>query len=148
MINENIRMNLGFNVTNPQRYQLEFGDEVSLTKQAFAAECDINNIVEKFQRTGQMPVTNNLEARYEHVPVLDLKDSLDLVFAARKEFNELPDEVKTSFGHDEDNYYNFLSNPDHFIDEIERKFEARSDLDSSVDSPSADNSLKSATTPE
>ncbi|AXL14568.1 internal scaffolding protein [Microviridae sp.] len=64
---------------NPRkRVQISFKSP-TLTKQYFKDECDINNIVNRFQETGQIPLTNNLDPQYGFAPTMDLKTALDLV---------------------------------------------------------------------
>lgn len=45
--------------------------EPSLTKQSFRDETNVNNIVERFSQTGQLPTMNPGQPQYIDVPVLD-----------------------------------------------------------------------------
>lgn len=86
---------------------LSFKKEKRLTKQYFKDECDINNVVKRFQETGFVPVTRG-EPQYGDAPNLDFKEALDLVMSARQEFNDLEHAVQALFDFNESNYYSFL----------------------------------------
>lgn len=94
-------------ITARKRCQIFFEEE-SLTKQYFKDECDINNIVAKFQTTGQIPLQNGLDPQYGIAPEIDLKSALDLVKNTHREFDELSYEKKALFNHNPQNYADFL----------------------------------------
>lgn len=96
------------NIKKRRRVSITF-KEPSLTKQYFKDECDINNIVNRFSETGHLPYQNNLEPQYGEAPKMDLKEALDMVNFAREEFDELDTVNKDRFGHNFNNYCQFLS---------------------------------------
>ncbi len=96
-------------LNNRKRVQVHFQNP-SLTKQYFKDECDINNIVNKFQETGNIPLQNNMDPQYGDAPDLDLKTALDLVHNLNAEFNDLNLDIQEKFGHDPKKYAQFLSN--------------------------------------
>lgn len=126
---------LGFRLKERLPVRYSCGDE-RRTKQAFKDECDINKIVAKFQ-DGVMPVTNNLEPQYGESPIMDLKEALDTVFGVRGEFAELSSEQKALFNYQEENYFDFLADPDVYYSEIREKFRSQGEGDFGSDSPSA-----------
>lgn len=109
-----------------RRFQQDFS-KGGRTKQAFRDECNINNVVNRYQQTGVLPVTNSLEPQYGDAPNLDLKESLDLVYAAREEFNNLTNEQKQAFNNDENLYFEYLANPEKFSSEFVENFGSGTD---------------------
>ena len=122
----------------PRTEVLSIAEGESMTQQHMAEDCDINNIVAKFLVNGLQPKTNPLEAQFGDAPVLDLKESLDLVFAARQEFNDLPESVRQTFHNDSDLYFDYLANPEDYLEVIGGNDSSQSDGSVSSDSPSAD----------
>lgn len=131
-----VMQSLGFRLKERLPVRISCGDE-RLTKQTFKDECDINNIVAKFQ-DGVVPVTNPLEPQYGESPTMDLKEALDTVFGVRGEFAELSPEQRALFNHQEENYFDFLADPDAYYSEIRDEFRSQSEGNSDSDSPSAE----------
>lgn len=131
-----VMQSLGFRLKERLPVRYSCGND-RMTKQAFKDECDINNIVSKFQQ-GVIPVTNNLEPQYGESPVMDLKEALDTVFGVRGEFAELSPEQRALFNHQEENYFDFLADPDGYYSEIRANFVSQSGAKVGSDSPSAD----------
>lgn len=81
-----------------ERYALEF-TEPSLTKQSMAAECDINVIMAKYQRTGVVPQLVN--GVYEDVSnVTSYHDAMQTILDAQDMFMQLPAVVRKAFDND------------------------------------------------
>lgn len=91
------------------RVQISFAKSPSLTKQYFKDECDINNVVNKFAQTGQIPNLNNMEPQYGNSPDMDLKTALDSVFELKAEFANLTTQEKAQFSNNPEIYAQFLS---------------------------------------
>lgn len=85
--------------------------EESLTRQSEADSCDINKIMERFTRTGQLPVTVNIPARYGDARIPDFQTAQQIVNDAKNAFNELPAKVRQHFGHDPKNFLEALNSP-------------------------------------
>lgn len=81
----------------------ELVKEPSMTKQSFKEECDINNIVRKFEATGQIDHINAAHAQglFTDLPSgLDLQTSLDLIKQSEAAFMALPANVRAQFDND------------------------------------------------
>lgn len=73
----------------------------SRAKQSFKEECDINNILAQFKRTGIVRHITQRQALYMDLPSdIDLQTSLAIVRKADKAFSELPAKVRDRFGND------------------------------------------------
>lgn len=95
-----------------ERHQKEtFGP--SMAKQAMADECNINNIMAKYQKTGLVNHVSAHQGRYETLPgELDYQAGLNLVIAAQNLFDSLPSSIRTRFHNDPAQYLAFCENPD------------------------------------
>lgn len=82
------------------------------TKQSFKDECDINNIMKKFQRTGQLPDMIRKEPRYgDFADPVDFQDSMNLVIFAQEQFDALPAHVRERFANQPVRFLEFATNP-------------------------------------
>lgn len=93
---------------------LHFGDEPSRTRQEFADECDINILMQRFERTGVISHVAQAEPMYldlsEGVP--DLMTALETVRAAEAAFMSLPASVRKEFDNDAIKFVAFAEDPD------------------------------------
>lgn len=85
--------------------------EPSMTKQSFAAECDINNIMARFERTGVLDFTNEFEPRYGDATALDYQTSLNIVINAQTMFDAMPAALRLRFGNDPQEFLAFVDDP-------------------------------------
>ena len=69
----------------------------SLTKQSFTKECDINNILKKYQKTGAIEHVNKHEASYGYASSNDFTASMEIVQRGQTMFEELPSSIRTKF---------------------------------------------------
>jgi len=82
----------------------------SMTKQEFAKECDINNIIKAFSITGQF---NHISAKAASGAFIDLPDKIDLqtslsiIEEANAAFGSLPAHVRDRFHNDPANFLEF-----------------------------------------
>ena len=127
---------LGFRLKERMPVTVSFDPDDNYTKQSFKDECDINNIVNKFEH-GVVPITNPLEPQYGEAPVMELKEALDTVFGVRGEFAELDAQQRALFNNQEENYFDFLADPDGYYSEIREKFRSQSEGNFGSDSLSA-----------
>jgi len=82
------------------------------TKQSFKAECDINNLLKKYQKTGMIDHVNKYEGEYVDLsnPV-DYQTALNVLIAAQARFDSLPSSVRKRFGNDPGEFVQFVSDP-------------------------------------
>ena len=82
----------------PRVGDVSFEDK-SLAVQASKEECDINNIIKRYMRTGELPGLR--QAIYADISeIKDLKSSLDDAYAAQEAFMALPAEIRRRFDND------------------------------------------------
>lgn len=85
--------------------------EGSGAKQSFAAECDINNIMAKYQRTGVLEWLNKHEGRYGDAVGMDYAQAMATVAAAESMFEDLPSSMRQRFENDAGKFVQYLDDP-------------------------------------
>jgi phage internal scaffolding protein len=85
----------------------------SLTKQSFKAECDINNVMTKFEKHQQITHLNNGNPAYgDFSTPEDYQQSFNTVLEAQKSFAALPSDVRAKFTNDPIKFLEFVNNPE------------------------------------
>lgn len=75
--------------------------ERSMTIQSAAAECDINNILSQYRRTGIVNHVTQARASYEDLPdAVDYQASMHLLMDAQAAFAGLPAKVRDHYAND------------------------------------------------
>ena len=82
----------------------------SRTKQAFADQCEINNIINKFQATGAITHANKHQLHYGETDGTTFHEAMNIVCEAQEAFSELPSSLRNRFGNDPAAYLDFVSN--------------------------------------
>lgn len=91
------------------RVALSFPENSRWTKQSFKDECDINNVMNRYLSTGEMPVINQQAPQYLDVTGLDYQNAMEFVAGAQSLFNELPSLVRNKFANDPRLFLDFVS---------------------------------------
>lgn len=87
--------------------------EPSLTVQSERDNCDINVIIDRFEKTGVLPVMSQ-----QAIGDVDLYDaptyqeSLNVVIAAQNAFDALPAKIRKEFDNDPAKFLAFVDNPE------------------------------------
>lgn len=92
----------------------EFVEMPSMTKQEFARECDINNVIKAFSTTGMFKHVNQKAAQGQYVDLpdpTDFQNSLDQVNQARTAFMSLPSKLRARFDNDPAQFLAFTHDP-------------------------------------
>mgnify|MGYP000140966234 CR=1 FL=1 len=84
----------------------------SKTRQSQEAECNVNNIVKKYQQKGIIPHLSAKQPRYGVAPQIDLKEAMDLVQASHEAFNGLSADMRKKFGNDVNKFAAALDDPE------------------------------------
>lgn len=92
----------------------DMGDwEPSLTRQEFQDECDINILMDRYEKTGAFTHVNKATPIYMDVTEIpDLRGALDIMREATVAFNSLPAKVRKEFDNDPQLFVDFAQNPD------------------------------------
>lgn len=80
-----------------------------MTKQSFKDECTISKIVEKAEKTGQLPAMIAADPQYgDFSSVPDYQSALNLVLKAEEQFNALSAAVRDRFDNDPSKFLAFM----------------------------------------
>lgn len=91
---------------------VDFTGEVSLTKQSFRDECDVNNIMARFEATGNISHLAMGTPRYgDFSDCLDYQTSLNRLQEAQESFMALPAPLRARFQNDPGRLLDFLNDP-------------------------------------
>jgi len=82
----------------------------SRTKQSFAAECDINTIMKRYERTGVLDHVAQRAPRYEDVVGLNFGAAMDVIVGAKNMFADLPAQIRDRFNNDPETMLEFIQN--------------------------------------
>lgn len=91
-------------------HSIDFAGEISLTKQSFRDQCDINIILKNYENTGMISHTNKSQGTYgDFTGISDYQSSLNAVITAQNSFNELPAGLRKYFDNDPAKLIQFIS---------------------------------------
>lgn len=122
-------------------------EDVSLTKQSFRDECDINTIVRNFGLTGELPDNVRVPQYGDFTGISDYQSAMNAVIAADAAFMELPAELRARFHNDPQALLEFVSNDNNYDEAVKLGLVVPSgqrDLDSKVSPSSQEASPKGA----
>jgi phage internal scaffolding protein len=96
-------------------YSLEFKDH-SRTKQSEKRSCDLDYIINKYQKTGLAPI--HKDARYaDFATVPDFQEAQNIMVKAREQFEALPAKLRKRFHHNPSEFLEFVANENN-LDEM------------------------------
>lgn len=85
----------------------------TMAKQSFKDECDVNKIMERFEKTGLISHVNKYQGDYgDAVGIQDYHASMNQVIAAQEAFDSLPSKIRARFGNNPGDFLNFMENPE------------------------------------
>lgn len=81
------------------------------TKQNFKAECDINNIMKKYIKTGAISHFAKHAGYYDFCPDTDYRGCLEVLNKAQEMFADLPAVIREKFKNDPGVFLEFVQDP-------------------------------------
>lgn len=103
----------------PKSKKLSFS-KPSMTKQSFRDESNLNNIMKRFEKTGQLPNLISQDPSFgDFSDPISYQDSLNLVIKAGEQFAALPSRVRDRFGNDPQQFLMFVNDASN-VDEMIR----------------------------
>lgn len=95
---------------HPPKTYAFFTEGDSLTQQQFKEECDVNNILAKYKKTGMLNHVNKHQGNFgDFASVDDYQTSLHKLMIAQQSFNQLPSELRNKFDNDPGKLIEFIS---------------------------------------
>lgn len=92
--------------------QDENGKPIYFTEQAHKKECDVNNIIKKYDKNGLITHVSKFEAKFGDVSGVDFQAMQEKVANAQSMFNQLPVEIRSEFENNPAKLLKFMDNPD------------------------------------
>lgn len=83
----------------------------SLTQQSFAAEADINTIVDRFMKSGVLPDPVSMPQYIDYEGVFDFQSAMNVIRQADENFARLDARVRARFQNSPQAFLEFFSNP-------------------------------------
>lgn len=94
-------------------------EKPSLTQQHFKEECDINNIIARFTRTGLLPQYPGEDMQYgDYTTSLDYHEAMTIVAQAKQQFESLPSSVRDKFDNDPAKMLDFVSKKENIEESV------------------------------
>ena len=87
----------------------------SRTKQSFKDECDVNNILRNYSKTGVMPENFN-PGQFLDLDGTSYQEYMQTVASAQSMFAELPSGLRKRFDNDPSKFLSFTANPDNIAE--------------------------------
>jgi len=84
-------------------------EDLSLTKQSFAEECDINTIVRRFGISGELPQNVVMPTYQDFEGVFDFQTAMNAILQANESFMSMPAEVRARFNNNPALFVDFCS---------------------------------------
>lgn len=101
-------------------YDMEGQSAISLTKQSFKDECDINTILKQFEKTGQVNHVQHIQPIYgDFSQVAHYHEALNAVRDADHAFSLLPSAVRERFKNDPANLLAFVNDDRNYDEALE-----------------------------
>lgn len=101
-----------------KRVKLEFKKPTRTQKQ-FKEECDINNILRRFNTTGQLPDMIKRNPVFGNfADVADYQSALNTVITAQEQFEALNSRLRNRFNNDPAQFLEFMANKDNLLEMI------------------------------
>ncbi len=88
------------------------GDTVYTTEQFHKNECDVNQIISKYDRTGLISHISRFEGKFGDTTEADFKTAMDLVTRSQTMFMELPNHIRKRFKNSAKDLLKFMEDPD------------------------------------
>ena len=106
---ERLKFKTRFDTHAPRTYAFKTTCE-SMTQQQFKAECDVNNILAKYKRTGMLSHIQKHQGNFgDCSSIEDYQTSLGKLMQAQQSFESLPSELRAKFENDPAQLISFLS---------------------------------------
>lgn len=90
----------------------EIGEDPGMVQQHLAEDTDINNIMRRYQKTGELRHVTGMAAEYgDFSNVPDYKTAMENIMAADDLFMELPAKLRDRFNNDPAQFIEFATDP-------------------------------------
>ena len=95
-----------------RRVSISFDKAEGMTRQEFEPECEINNIMAKYQKTGVINHINTHGPMYGEFNAVDFQTAMETIKEGENMFAELPSTARKYFDNDPAKFMEFVHDPD------------------------------------
>lgn len=118
-------------------------EEPSKTDKSWKKDCDVNEIVRRFNKTGQITHLRNTQGVYADVSeITDLKTALETVQNAQNAFDSLPAELRKKFDNDPQKMIEYLQDPKNNDEAYKLGLKSRPPMSDEMDGPIEKSAVK------
>lgn len=87
--------------------------EPSRTRQSEREDCDINAVMARYERTGIITHTKQIQGQYgDFSNIPSYQEAMNQIMLAQNQFNSLPSDLRKQFENDPVQFVHFMDNPD------------------------------------
>lgn len=113
-------MSSEINIRKVKRSEGQISCGPGRTKQSFSAECNINNLMARYERTGELThVTSAMPQYGDFSNVTDYSTALAQVELAKNLFADLPAHIRKMVDNDPGKFLDYMSNPRNLEEQID-----------------------------
>jgi len=94
-----------------RRHSITF-TQPTMTQQQFKEECDINNVMRRYIKTGVIDHLAKHQAQYADIEPVSYHEAMNTIATANSMFEELPAQARRNFNNDPTKFLEFVQNPD------------------------------------
>jgi phage internal scaffolding protein len=87
------------------------GNIVYTTEQQWKDECNVNNIIQKYDKNQLITHVNEMEAHHGDMTGADYKMMMDKIINIRNKFDQLPSSIRKRFQNSPEAYLAFMEDP-------------------------------------
>jgi phage internal scaffolding protein len=88
------------------------GEPIYFTEQVHKDACDINKIIDKYDKDGIITHVSNFEAQFGDLSGAEFKEMMDKVVDASNLFMDLPAHIRNEFNNSPEELLTFMDDPD------------------------------------
>lgn len=88
------------------------GSPVTLTEQAHKDICDVNRIIQKYDKTGLITHVAKMEAEFGDLTGADFREMMTTVAEVQQQFEQMPARIRARFGNDPGQLLTFMESGD------------------------------------
>jgi len=100
-----------------RKVEITFDHTKGMTRQEFERECNINNIMSKYQKTGVVDHITKHSPMYGDYDPIDFQTALNTIKEGEAMFAELPSQARKYFSNDPAEFMAFVQDPEN-IDKL------------------------------
>jgi phage internal scaffolding protein len=103
-----------------QDYDLVTGEQIFLVQQEYKDECNLNNIISRYEAGEDMERYNSFEGRFgDFTEVMTRQEAKEFVIKGQRAFESLPARIRSRFENDVDKFLDFIEEPSNLEEAVE-----------------------------